>query len=383
MVRLALLLALVQALLAAGVVRRLLRTARGTQVARNHDRPVIAGTVSVLVPVLDEERRLGPCLAGLAAQGPEVREILVIDGGSTDATRDIVRAAMARDRRIRLLDAAPVPAGVNGKAHGLAVGARATAAETTWIMTVDADVRVDPVLVRSLLAHLADTGTRAASLATRQRLSGLAEGFLHPAMLATLVYRFGIPGRATSEVHAVQANGQCMIVRRDVLAAVGGFEAVRDSVCEDVTLARSIAARGIPVGFHEAGDLVAVEMYGSAREAWANWSRSLPMRDRYSGWQGIAGLAEVTLVQALPPWLLVLEAARRGGARSPLATLNLGLLACRYGVLAGMARAYVIPPWSYWFSPLCDLPVALRLWQMAFRRRHTWRGRTFVPGGTS
>jgi dolichol-phosphate mannosyltransferase len=371
-------LALIQGVFAARVILRLATTARGKAIQREgNGSPVPVGCLSILVPVLNEERRLGACLAGLSAQGPEVAEILVIDGGSTDRTREVIEAATFRDSRIRFVDGSPVPARVNGKAHNLAVGERHLAAGSDWILTIDADVRVDPGLARSLLAHARRTGTKALSVATRQRLSGPAEGVVHPAMLATLVYRFGIPGRSTRRVREVQANGQCMLVRRDVLVGTGGFDSVRDSICEDVTLARAIAASGVPVGFHEAGDLVSVDMYGSALEAWTNWSRSLPMRDRYSA--GIIGLVEVSLAQALPPWIL-LAAGWRGTRSDPLVMVNACLVACRFGVLIGMARAYERRPWSYWLSPLLDLPVSVRLWQMAFRRRHTWRGRVLIPG---
>ena len=65
-----------------------------------------------------------------------------------------------------------------------------------------------------------------------------------------------------------------------------------------------------------------------------------------------------------------------------------GLLgAIRLGVLAGTARAYRRAPWSYWLSPLADIPVALALWSSLCRRHHVWRGRRMVtrrtaPAGT-
>jgi dolichol-phosphate mannosyltransferase len=149
---------------------------------------------------------------------------------------------------------------------------------------------------------------------------------------------------------------------------------VQATICEDVTLARALASAGVQVGFYEAGDLIEVEMYASWRETWANWSRSLPMRDRYSSSSVWTGLAEVTLVQALPLWLAI--AGRSAfGPRHPLTLLNGGLLMARLGVLAGTRRAYRQPPAAYWLSPLADLPVALKLWRMAATRQHMWRGR--------
>jgi dolichol-phosphate mannosyltransferase len=371
---------LAQAVLALRVVTRLVATAGGRRIEAvggvGEGRP----SVTVLVPVLNEAARLAPCLEGLVAQGPEVAEILVVDGGSTDGTREIATQFAARDPRLQIMISPPYAPGVNGKAHNLAHGLAHPSPETAWVLTIDADVRPRSGLVAALLQHASREEVDALSVATRQRLSGPGEALLHPSMLTTLVYRFGIPGTATADPHAVQANGQCFLLRRDILAAVDGFSGVLDSVCEDVTLARSIAAAGHRVGFYEAaGALVSVAMYASAGDAWRNWLRSLPMRDRFWGRSGWLGLTEVALVQAAPLPLAALLAGRPGSA-GLLGRLNLILLAVRLGVLAGTARAYVARPWSYWLSPMCDVPVALGVLLSAMRRVHSWRGRPVTRG---
>ena len=58
--------------------------------------------ISVLVPVLNEYQRLGPCLEGLLSQGEAVAEILVIDGGSSDGTQQLISVYSQRDPRIQL-----------------------------------------------------------------------------------------------------------------------------------------------------------------------------------------------------------------------------------------------------------------------------------------
>jgi dolichol-phosphate mannosyltransferase len=363
-----------QAVLAIRVFARLVRTARGDRI-RLDERPRDA-RLAIVVPVLDERERIGGCLAALAAQSDEVREILVVDGGSQDGTQAIVAARAAADPRVRLVDASPVPQDATGKAWGLSVGLRRTSPGTEWILCLDADVRAAPGLARALVAHAERTGVTAFSVATRQRLSGAGEGLIHPSLLATLVYRFGSPGRATADPSAVQANGQCFLARRDVLLATGAVEAARTSLCEDVTIARALATHGHRVGFYETDDLATVGMYRSGREAWRNWPRSLPMRDRFFGWREALGLLEVVLVQALPLPLLVV--AMVFGASSRAIGLEAVLVACRLGMLAGMARAYVARPLTYWLSPLTDVPVAVRLMTSALRRRHRWRGWSYV-----
>jgi dolichol-phosphate mannosyltransferase len=376
-----------QALAGWGVLARLRRTAGGARVA-----PVAAaqspagasaggGRISVVVPVLDEAGRLGPCLEGLLRQGPEVAEVVVVDGGSVDGTPALVRGYQARDGRVRLVDASPVPAGWNGKAWGLQVGLQHSSPGADWLLTIDADVRPGPGLARALVAHARRESLHVLSVATSQEVRGAGEALVHPSLLTTLVYRLGAPGRATRRVAEVQANGQCFLVRREVLLGAGGFTATRASLCEDVTLARHLALAGHAVGFYESDAPVSVRMYGGGWEAWRNWPRSLTLRDQYAGWLPVQGLLEVTLVQALPlPLLLWLLGRRRWGSLvgGTLVGVNAVLGAVRLGVLGGTARAYRRRPWTYWLSPLSDVPVALALWRSLGRREHTWRGRKML-----
>ena len=94
------------------------------------------------------------------------------------------------------------------------------------------------------------------------------------------------------------------------------------------------------------------------------------------------GLLEVLLVQSLP--LPLLPIAYAVGALGCVVAVNLIVDLTRLGVLTGIARGYEWKPWTYWFSPLLDLPVALRLITSALRRRQIWRGRVYVrrAGGT-
>ena len=61
--------------------------------------PAQSGSVSVVVPTLNEAQRITPCLEGLKHQTGEVREIIVVDSRSTDGTPELVRAAQTQDPR--------------------------------------------------------------------------------------------------------------------------------------------------------------------------------------------------------------------------------------------------------------------------------------------
>jgi dolichol-phosphate mannosyltransferase len=374
------LIAIAQAVAGARALVRMVRTAGGTALA-----PASApapGTLSVIVPVLNEEHRAGAALAALAACGLEVGEIVVVDGGSSDGTRRVVAAARVRDPRVRLIDAPPVPAGWNGKAWNLETGMRASNAP--WIATVDADVRVGATLLGDAIARIEADGLGALSIATRQELPDGGAALLHPALLTTLVYRAGLPNVSTANPARVQANGQVFVARRDVLVASDAFRAARASRCEDVTVTRVLASNDSRVGFYE-GDAV-VRMHASWRDCAANWPRSLTLRDGFVSPARLAlALAELLLAQALPlPLLIVLLVL---GDRVPFArvavTIVAALVMMRIGVLAGTRRAYVRPPLAYWLSPLADVPAVALLIASALRRTHVWRGRTLVPDGAA
>lgn len=70
--------------------------------ARRTDQP----TVTLIVPIRNEAAHIADCLRAVRAQTypPELIEIIVVDGASTDATRSIVEGQIVEDSRIKLLD---------------------------------------------------------------------------------------------------------------------------------------------------------------------------------------------------------------------------------------------------------------------------------------
>jgi dolichol-phosphate mannosyltransferase len=375
----------IQILLALFVLLRMIATARGTRISAAAAGACEADCVSVIVPVLDEERRLRLCLTSLQSQGTALREIVVVDGGSLDKTREVVLAAARDDHRIRLINAPASPHGWNNKAWNLQCGLRASDEASRYIVTLDADVRADPALIEAMVAHAEVSGLRAFSVATSQLVRDAIGGFVHPSMLTTLVYRFGIPGCVARSSGAVQANGQCFFATRAALCESDAIALACDSRCEDVTMARAMVRAGIPVGFFETDGLVSVAMYDTWQETVRNWPRSLVMLDRYARAWGWIGLLQVLFVAALPPWLLAVVLIAGSGAAEAvtivraIAYVESVLIAVRIATLFGTRRAYRSPPLTYWLSPLADMPVACMLFASAVTRRHTWRGRTLVP----
>lgn len=105
--------------------------------------------VSVVIPVLNEEPHLRQCLEAVLQQDyPAGRiEVIAADGGSTDASRQIVQEYAARDGRVRLVD--------NPRRRASAgLNAAISTARGEYIVRVDGHTIIAPDYVSRCVAHL-------------------------------------------------------------------------------------------------------------------------------------------------------------------------------------------------------------------------------------
>ena len=320
-----------------------------------------AQSISMVIPARDEAQRIGPVLAALVG-APGVGEVLVVDDQSSDDTADIARAAGAV-----VITGTPLPDGWAGKAWALQQGIEAAGGE--WVVTLDADTNPDPRLPQALVSRAMAEQLDLLTVGGRFDCPTPGSRWLHPAMLTTLVYRFGPPGVVTAPDRAM-ANGQCMAVPRHSFLQRGAMQTVRGEVVEDIALARRMAHDGARVGFLDAGEMLEVRMFESLRDTWRGWGRSLALPGVEPRRRQLFDLAVVLLAQALPLPRLVLRKAD---------IVDVVLLAVRFGTLAGTRTAYSRVDVAYWLSPLADVPAAVTIARGIFRRGpHSWRGRTYA-----
>lgn len=337
--------------------------------------------VSVLLTTLNEAQRVGPCLAGLAAQGSIVAEVIVVDSHSADGTADLVRTAAARDSRFRLVHDSPVPDGWVGKVWALQHGLRQ--ARSAWVLGVDADIEPKPGMVSAIVAAACDGGYEVVSFSPRFVDMTSMEQWLQPSMLLTLVYRFGAAGAVAPTPDSVMANGQCFLARRELLLQHEGYELARASWADDVTLARALARRGARVGFLDGSRLYDVRAYRSAAEMWREWGRSFDLSDATSPLRQWVDIVYIALVQAVP-WIVVIfllfgALSVDTMADSLVVTGSLVLIGIRILMLGALAPSYERRSMGYWLSPLSDPAAWLRLLISTISRPRRWRGRSFSP----
>jgi succinoglycan biosynthesis protein ExoA len=199
-----------------------------------------APDVSVVLPVLNEEKDIGRLVTEVLHQESPTAgfEILVIDGGSTDRTREIVEQLAAQHSNLRLLDN---PRRLSSS--GRNVGVRAARGEYVLFIDGHCVLPRQDYLVR--LVELFRT-TRAACLCRPQPLMYLAAYPWSQAIAAARHSPLGHnPGsdiyKSTPAFTNPRSAGAAY--ERQVLVALGGYDE-RFDACEDVEFNHRVAQAG-------------------------------------------------------------------------------------------------------------------------------------------
>ncbi len=174
--------------------------------------------VSVVIPTLDAAARLPACLTALM-EGVEaglIRELVISDGGSRDATAEIAQEA-----------GAALITGTPSRGGQLRRGARVAKGE--WLLFVHADTVLAPGWAAAVAAHVARGEARAACFRLRFDVGGLRAALVAGwANLRTRV--LGLP-----------YGDQGLLVPRGMYDAAGGYRDI--PLMEDVAMARALRGR--------------------------------------------------------------------------------------------------------------------------------------------
>lgn len=220
--------------------------------------PPVRAALDVVIPARNEERSLPTLLASLDAQTLPPAQIVVVDDGSDDATAEVALAHPGVD----LVRSEPLPPGWTGKSWACQQGVDRSSAPT--VVLLDADVTLAP----DALAALADEHARRGGLVSVQPHHRVERPYERLSAAFNVIGVMGVgmaslgralrPGRS-GRVDA--AFGPCLVTSRHDYDRVGGHDAVRGDIIEDVALGRRYVATGLPVHAFGGGSLVSFRMY--------------------------------------------------------------------------------------------------------------------------
>jgi len=228
--------------------------------------------ITAIVPARNEEAVIAACVESLAKQA-EIWEIFVVDDQSSDKTAEIVRKLAARLEKVRLLEAGEPPAGWIGKNNAVTVGAREATAE--WLLFTDADVELQDGATARALQLAGEHEAALVSFSPQQITQRWYEKALIPFVFCRLARRFSYAAVNDPKSTAAAANGQFLMIRRDVYEAVGGHARFAGEVLEDLALATAVKLAGYRLWFGPGAGVVCARMYRSFEEMWEGWKKNL------------------------------------------------------------------------------------------------------------
>jgi GT2 family glycosyltransferase len=208
--------------------------------------PPVRPALTVIVPARNEAASIERTLRSLLEQTVPV-EIIAVDDRSEDATGAIMdrvaAEAVAGGRSLRVIHVEELPAGWMGKTHAMALAARQ--ATTDWLLFTDGDILYRPDAIERTMRFAAKERADHVVLMPTLILKTMGERmmvsiFQSLSLWSWKPWKIADPKAKRDSIGVGAFN----LMRTEVYRAVGGFEAQRLEVLEDLRLGFEIKWSG-------------------------------------------------------------------------------------------------------------------------------------------
>ncbi|WP_117161755.1 glycosyltransferase family 2 protein [Paraliobacillus sp. X-1268] len=230
--------------------------------------------LSVLIPARNEERNIKDCLNSVLKQTHLPDEILVLNDHSTDQTKAILEQIMIKQSRVKVVEGVALPLGWMGKSF--ACQQLADHAKGDWLVFLDADARLEKDALEKLLPLVDKQQTGIISGFPRQILGTWMEKLVVTMMQFVIISHLPIRyvQKAKSSLFAA-AHGAFILVNKESYQKVGGHEAIKSSMLDDMQLMKRFKLFGYPATLVKIDQVVNMRMYRNAKEVWQGYQKNL------------------------------------------------------------------------------------------------------------
>lgn len=202
-------------------------------------------SIVAIIPARNEEETIGRVLTSLLHEDYAGKfNIVVVDDESEDSTASIavqVAADFQAEDRLRVARASAPPEGWTGKLWALRAGVASSEWDSPdYFWFTDADITHAPDTLRQLVARAQKHTLDLTSLMVLLQAKTFPERAFIPAFLYFFLMLYPPRWIADDELRTAGAAGGCVLLKREALARIGGFEAIRGEVIDDCALARAV-----------------------------------------------------------------------------------------------------------------------------------------------
>lgn len=343
--------------------------------------------ISVCIPARNEEYNIGKLLSSLENQNWDNYEVHVLDDQSADLTFTIAESYQKKHPGTFFVHKGEKkPDDWLGKpwaCHQLS-----QKCDGEILLFLDADTRVKPGMLGGVVSSFETHGIDMLTVWPEQELETFWEKVVIPvvyyALLTLLpaVYVFRDPRwlpkpfREKFRTTFAAACGQCIAFRRDSYEAIGGHEAVKDKIVEDVELAKEIKRRGFTMRMFDGIGSVSCRMYQNEKEIFEGLRKNFLEGFSNSIPAFIASAFLHLIVFVLPIITLVLSLFTEDALLFFLSISCIGLMLMQRMILSfwyGMQPLYSLthPIGVLWFQWLA----IVKIHDVLTGTSATWKGR--------
>ncbi|MFY4776751.1 glycosyltransferase [Metabacillus sp. RGM 3146] len=228
----------------------------------------VSKKMSVIIPARNEEKNLQQLLESVHNQSSLPFEIFVVNDQSEDRTKEV-----AESFKVKVLDNPPLPDGWLEKSWACWNGAKEAKGE--WLAFLDADTMIE----KNGLARIAE------NLERTERKGILAVHPFHKifkpyeslsALFHLIIFgSFGAFYPFAKSSKPKGAFGQCLICRKDEYFLLGGHEAIKSEVVENMAMGKMAALKGKKVFSMSGKKAISMRMYPNGlKELFRGWAKS-------------------------------------------------------------------------------------------------------------
>ena len=274
--------------------------------------PDEAPQITVIVPARNEAAAIEATLRSLLSQTIPI-EIIAVDDRSTDSTGavmdQIATEASAAGEFLSVIHIHVLPEGWMGKTHAMALAARQSATE--WLLFTDGDILFRPDTLERALRFAHESQADHVALALTLILESPGERLMTTVLGCFTVLSFRpwkVPDPAAK--HDSVGVGGFNLIRSSVYRAIGGFEALRLEVLEDLRLGFEVKRQGFRQRVAFGRDMIRVHWATEALGMAHNLTKNFFAVFRFRPAALIVGAFVLTLLFFLPigglfaPWLI-------------------------------------------------------------------------------
>jgi hopene-associated glycosyltransferase HpnB len=350
-------------------------------------------SVCAIVPARNEALMLPQSLQSLLTQTyPGRFQVMLVDDQSTDGTAAIARQtaqASQTEESLQIITTDPLPTGWSGKLWAVHQGIERVTQDLqeSWpdyFLLTDADILHDADNLKQLVTKAEQEHLDLVSLMVLLRCQSFWEKLLIPAFVFFFQKLYPFPWVNQPQHSMAAAAGGCILVRREVLMAVGGIEVIRKALIDDCALGAAIKGNRKADG--QTGRIwlglttttTSLRPYPSLQSIWEMVARTAFTQLGYSFALLFLSLVGMTLLYALPPAGLLLGWATGKGAIALTFGLAWLLMTVAYWPTI---RLYKLSP--LWAPTLPFVGILYTLMTLDSAVRHVqgrggaWKGRVY------